>query len=87
MMNETRKGNTNEKQNDDKNKKLITKKTIEQENDNNDEFQVEKGRFFQLHIDQLPKNNEFTLNPTKPGMATLYKVIPTDDRPGPTFRK
>ena len=35
----------------------------------------------------LPKNNEFTLNPTKPGMATLYKVIPTDDRPGPTTRK
>ena len=35
----------------------------------------------------LPKNNEFTLNPTKPGMATLYKVIPTDDRPGPTSRK
>ena len=35
-MNETRKGNTNEKQNDDKNKKLITKKTIEQENDDND---------------------------------------------------
>ena len=35
----------------------------------------------------LPKNNKFTLNPTKPGMATLYKVIPTDDRPGPTSRK
>ena len=35
----------------------------------------------------LPKNNEYTLNPTKPGMATLYKVIPTDDKPGPTTRK
>ena len=35
----------------------------------------------------LPKNNKFTLNPTKPGVATLYKVIPTDDKPGPTSRK
>ena len=35
----------------------------------------------------LPKNNKFTLNPTKPGMATLYKVIPTNDKPGPTSRK
>ena len=35
----------------------------------------------------LPKNNEYTLNPTKPGMATLYKVIPTNDKPGPTTRK
>ena len=35
----------------------------------------------------LPKNNEFTINPTKPGVATLYKVIPTDDKPGPTSRK
>ena len=35
----------------------------------------------------LPKNNEYTLNPTKPGIATLYKVIPTDDKPGPTTRK
>ena len=35
----------------------------------------------------LPKNNKFTLNPTKPGMATLYKIIPTDDIPGPTSRK
>ena len=35
----------------------------------------------------LPKNNKFTLNPTKPGVATLYKVIPTDDKPGPTYRK
>ena len=35
----------------------------------------------------LPKNNKFTLNPTKLGMATLYKVIPTDDKPGPTTRK
>ena len=35
----------------------------------------------------LPKNNVYTLNPTKPGMATLYKVIPTDDKPGPTTRK
>ena len=35
----------------------------------------------------LPKNNKFTLNPTKPGMTTLYKVIPTDDKPGPTIRK
>ena len=36
-MNETRKGNTNQKQNDDKNKKLVTKKTIEQENDDNND--------------------------------------------------
>ncbi len=35
----------------------------------------------------LPKSNEFTLNPTKPGMSTLYKVIPTNDKPGPTSRK
>ena len=35
----------------------------------------------------LPKNNEYTLNPTKPGISTLYKVIPTDDKPGPTTRK
>ena len=35
----------------------------------------------------LPKNNEYTLNPTKPGMATLYKVIPTNDKPVPKTRK
>ena len=35
----------------------------------------------------LPKNNKYTLEPTKPGMASIYKVIPTDDKPGPTHRK
>ena len=35
----------------------------------------------------LPKNNKYTLEPTKPGIASIYKVIPTDDNPGPTQRK
>ena len=35
----------------------------------------------------LPKNNKYSLEPTKPGMATIYKVIPTDDMPGSTNRK
>ena len=35
----------------------------------------------------LPKNNKYSLEPTKPGMATIYKVIPTDDMPGSTHRK
>ena len=35
----------------------------------------------------LPKNNKYSLEPTKPGMSTIYKVIPTDDIPGSTHRK
>ena len=35
----------------------------------------------------LPKNNKYTLEPTKPGIASIYKVIPTDDYPGSTQRK
>ena len=35
----------------------------------------------------LPKNNKYTLEPTKPGIASIYKVIPTDDDPGSTQRK
>ena len=35
----------------------------------------------------LPKNNKYTLEPTKPGNASIYKVIPTDDKPGSTQRK
>ena len=35
----------------------------------------------------LPKNNKYTLEPTKPGIASIYKVIPTDDSPGSTQRK
>ena len=35
----------------------------------------------------LPKNNTYSLEPTKPGMSTIYKVIPTDDMPGSTHRK
>lgn len=35
----------------------------------------------------LPKNNKYTLEPTKPGIASIYKVIPTDDNPGSTHRK
>ena len=35
----------------------------------------------------LPKNNKYTLEPTKPGIASIYKVIPTDDEPGSTQRK
>ncbi len=35
----------------------------------------------------LPKNNEYILEPTKPGIASIYKVIPTDDEPGSTQRK
>ena len=35
----------------------------------------------------LPKNNKYTLESTKPGIASIYKVIPTDDNPGSTQRK
>ena len=35
----------------------------------------------------LPKNNKYSLEPTKPGLASIYKVIPTEDNPGPTHRK
>ena len=35
----------------------------------------------------LPKNNKYLLEPKKPGMAAIYKVIPTDDIPGSTHRK
>ena len=35
----------------------------------------------------LPKNNVFNLEPTKPGIATMYVVIPTNDKPGPTHWK
>ena len=35
----------------------------------------------------LPKNNKYSLEPTKPGMSTIYKIIPTDDLPGSTHRK
>ena len=35
----------------------------------------------------LPKNNKYILEPTKPGIASIYKVIPTDDNPGSTQRK
>ena len=35
----------------------------------------------------LPKNNEYILEPTKPGIASIYKVFPTDDKPGSTQRK
>ena len=35
----------------------------------------------------LPKNNEYILEPIKPGIASIYKVIPTDDNPGSTQRK
>ncbi len=35
----------------------------------------------------LPKNNKYTLEPTKPGISSIYKVIPTDDNPGSTQRK
>ena len=35
----------------------------------------------------LPKNNKYTLESTKPGIASIYKVIPTDDSPGSTQRK
>ena len=35
----------------------------------------------------LPKNNEYILEPIKPGIASIYKVIPTDDKPGSTQRK
>ena len=35
----------------------------------------------------LPKHNKYSLEPTKPGMAGMYKVIPTDDMPGSTHRK
>ena len=35
----------------------------------------------------LPKHNKYSLEPTKPGMAGIYKVIPTDDMPGSTHRK
>ncbi|MDC3172325.1 cupin domain-containing protein [Alphaproteobacteria bacterium] len=35
----------------------------------------------------LPKNNKYILEPIKPGIASIYKVIPTDDKPGSTQRK
>ena len=35
----------------------------------------------------LPKNNKYKLEPTKPGIASIYIVIPTDDNPGSTQRK
>ena len=35
----------------------------------------------------LPKNNKYTLEPIKPGIASIYKVIPTNDNPGSTQRK
>ena len=35
----------------------------------------------------IPKHNKYSLEPTKPGMAGMYKVIPTDDMPGSTHRK
>ena len=35
----------------------------------------------------LPKNIKYTLEPAKPGIASIYKVIPTDDNPGSTQRK
>ena len=35
----------------------------------------------------LPKHTKYSLQPTKPGMAGIYKVIPTDDMPGSTHRK
>ncbi len=35
----------------------------------------------------LPKNNKYTLEPTKSGNASIYKIIPTDDKPGSTQRK
>ena len=35
----------------------------------------------------LPKHNKYTLESTKPGIASIYKVIPTDDKPGSTQRK
>ena len=35
----------------------------------------------------LPKNIKYSLELTKPGMGGMYKVIPTDDKPGSTHRK
>ena len=35
----------------------------------------------------LPKKNDYRLEPTKPGIATMYKVKPTNDKPVPTHRK
>ena len=51
-----------------------------------------KSEFFDLILNpgdtfSLPKNNEYILEPIKPGIASIYKVIPTDDKPGSTQRK
>ena len=66
-MNETRKGNTNQKQNDDENKKLITKKTIEQENDDNDKKStINNPTMNPMAIDNPILNEE-----------SLHKINPT----------
>ena len=48
--------------------------------DTNDEFQVEKGRFFQLHIDQLPKNNDLSTNNSVRGSFSVLYPGKEDDR-------
>ena len=48
--------------------------------DNNDEFQVEKGRFYQLHIDQLPKNNELSTNNSVRNSFSVLFPAKEDDR-------
>jgi hypothetical protein len=48
--------------------------------DSNDEFQVEKGRFFQLHIDQLPKNNDLSTNDSVRGSFSVLYPGKEDDR-------
>ena len=48
--------------------------------DTNDEFQIEKGRFYQLHIDQLPKNNELSTNQSVRNSFSILYPGKEDDR-------
>lgn len=63
---------------------LTGSNTVNQHNlynkDSNDEFQVEKGRFFQLHIDQLPKNNDLSTNDSVRGSFSVLYPGKEDDR-------
>jgi hypothetical protein len=63
---------------------LTNSSTIDEHNlynkDSNDDFQVEKGRFFQLHIDQLPKNNDLSTNDSVRGSFSVLYPGKEDDR-------
>ena len=48
--------------------------------DANDEYQVEKGRFFQLHIDQLPKNNDLSTNSSVRNSFSVLYPAKEDER-------